>query len=73
MLREYPTIIEECFQSPVEGAIYAETIDKLRAEGAIGHGSGPLGTDPYVLGLGQPGQYGGLVFPTRPDGRDPRY
>jgi hypothetical protein len=36
MLREYPTTIEECFQSPVEGAIYAETIDKLRASGAIG-------------------------------------
>jgi hypothetical protein len=36
MFREYPTTIEECFQSPVEGAIYAEAIDKLRAEGAIG-------------------------------------
>ena len=36
MFREYPTTIEECFQSPVEGAIYAETVDKLRAEGAIG-------------------------------------
>jgi hypothetical protein len=35
MLREYPTTIEECFQSPVEGAIYAETVDKLRAGGAI--------------------------------------
>ena len=35
MLREYPTTIEECFQSPVEGAIYAESIDRLRAEGAI--------------------------------------
>jgi hypothetical protein len=35
MLREYPTIIEECFQSPVEGAIYAAEIDKLRAQGAI--------------------------------------
>jgi hypothetical protein len=35
MLREYPTIIEECFQSPVEGAIYAAEIDKLRAQGSI--------------------------------------
>jgi hypothetical protein len=35
MLREYPTVLEECFQSPVEGAIYAEQIDKLRAEGSI--------------------------------------
>jgi hypothetical protein len=34
--REYPTMLEECFQSPVEGAIYAEIVDKLRAEGAIG-------------------------------------
>jgi hypothetical protein len=33
MLREYPSVIEECFQSPVEGAIYAETVDRLRAEG----------------------------------------
>jgi hypothetical protein len=33
--REYPTTLEECFQAPVEGAIYAEHIDKLRAEGAI--------------------------------------
>ncbi len=35
ILREYPSTLEECFQSPVEGAIYAEFIDKLRAEGAI--------------------------------------
>jgi hypothetical protein len=35
MLREYPTTIEECFQSPVDGAIYAELIDRLRAEGVI--------------------------------------
>jgi hypothetical protein len=33
--REYPTTLEECFQAPVEGSIYAEQIDKLRAEGAI--------------------------------------
>ena len=35
ILREYPSTLEECFQSPVEGAIYAELIDKLLAEGAI--------------------------------------
>ena len=35
ILREYPSTLGECFQSPVEGAIYAELIDKLRAEGAI--------------------------------------
>ena len=51
MLREYPTTIEECFQSPVEGAIYAETVDKLRAEGAIGPVEArSLGIDPHVLG-----------------------
>ena len=33
--REFPTVLEECFMAPVEGAIYAEAIDKLRAEGAI--------------------------------------
>ena len=35
VLRDFPTVMEECFQAPVEGAIYAEAIDKLRAEGAI--------------------------------------
>jgi len=39
ILREYPSTLEECFQSPVEGAIYAELIDKLRAEGAIRPGN----------------------------------
>ena len=34
-LREFPTVLEECFQTPVEGAIYAEIIDRLRAQGAI--------------------------------------
>jgi hypothetical protein len=33
--REFPTVLEECFQTPIEGAIYAEIIDRLRAEGAI--------------------------------------
>ena len=33
--REFPTIMSECFEAPVEGAIYAEAIDKLRAEGSI--------------------------------------
>ena len=35
VLREFPTVMEECFQAPVEGAIYAGAIDKLRVEGAI--------------------------------------
>ena len=63
ILREYPSTLEECFQSPVEGAIYAEFIDRLRAEGAIRTvESRPLGPGPYVLGLGKPGQYLRLVF-----------
>ena len=33
--REFPTVLEECFQTPIERAIYAEIIDRLRAEGAI--------------------------------------
>jgi hypothetical protein len=33
--REFPTTLEECFQTPIEGAIYAEIIDRLRACGAI--------------------------------------
>lgn len=33
--REFPTTISECFKSPVEGAIYATAIDKLRAAGGI--------------------------------------
>jgi hypothetical protein len=35
VLREFPTVMEECFQAPVEGAIYAAAIDQLRVEGAI--------------------------------------
>ena len=35
MFSEYPTTIDECFKSPVEGAIYADLIDKLRGKGAI--------------------------------------
>jgi hypothetical protein len=33
--REFPTTLDECFKSPVEGAIYAGELDKLRASGAI--------------------------------------
>ena len=28
-------MMEECFQAPIEGAIYAAAIDRLRVEGAI--------------------------------------
>lgn len=38
IFREFPSVIEECFKSPVEGAIYADIIDALRARGAISHG-----------------------------------
>jgi hypothetical protein len=36
MFREFPSTIEECWKSPVDGAIYADAIGKLRAQGAIG-------------------------------------
>jgi len=35
ILREFPSTIDECFKAPVEGAIYADLIDKLRSAGAI--------------------------------------
>ena len=28
-------VLEECFQTPIDGAVYAELIDRLRAEGAV--------------------------------------
>ena len=33
--REYPSTLEECFKSPIEGAIYADRIDALRSRGRI--------------------------------------
>jgi hypothetical protein len=36
IFREFPSVIEECFRAPVEGAIYADVLDRIRAEGAIG-------------------------------------
>jgi hypothetical protein len=33
--REFPTTLEEAFQSPIEGTIYCDLIDRLRAQGAI--------------------------------------
>ena len=35
---EYPSLLEECFKSPIEGAIYADLVDKLRVKGAIREG-----------------------------------
>lgn len=35
MYREFPTTMEECFRAPIEGAIYADLIDRLRGEGAL--------------------------------------
>jgi hypothetical protein len=32
---EYPSLLEECFRAPIEGAIYAEILDKLRTTGAV--------------------------------------
>lgn len=33
--REFPTTIDECFKAPMEGAIYADLLDQLRAAGAV--------------------------------------
>ena len=33
--REFPTTMDECFRSPVDGAIYAREIDALRVKGRI--------------------------------------
>lgn len=35
MLRENPTFLDECWASPVKGAIYAEAIERARSEGRI--------------------------------------
>ena len=70
--REYPTTIEECFRTPVVGAIYAELIDRLRAQGAIR----PAVVDTSALvhsawDLGSPTQHrGDLLSDNRC--RDPR-
>ena len=70
VLREFPTVMEECFQAPIEGAIYPAAIDRLRVEGAI---------KPWIvdnsaltrLGSRLAHQHGGLVFPDRGQ-RNPR-
>ena len=33
---EYPSLLEECFRAPIEGAIYADLLDRLRTTGAVG-------------------------------------
>jgi len=35
IFREFPTTLDECFRAPIEGAIYADILDKLRGQGAI--------------------------------------
>lgn len=35
MWREFPSTFEECFRAPVEGAIYADRVDRLRYQGRI--------------------------------------
>lgn len=35
MKREYPTVLRECWEAPVEGAIYGEEIEKARTGGRI--------------------------------------
>jgi hypothetical protein len=36
MKYEYPSLLQECWESPIEGAIYANDINKARAQGRIG-------------------------------------
>ena len=33
---EYPSLLEECWEAPIDGAIYAEDINKARSEGRVG-------------------------------------
>lgn len=35
MYREFPSTIDECFKSPIEGAIYASLLDQARSESRI--------------------------------------
>jgi hypothetical protein len=35
MARENPTFLDECWSAPVQGAVYAEAIERARAEGRI--------------------------------------
>jgi len=35
MARENPTFLDECWTAPVQGAVYAEAIDRARSEGRI--------------------------------------
>lgn len=35
MARENPTFLDECWSAPIQGAIYAEAIERARAEGRI--------------------------------------
>jgi hypothetical protein len=46
IFREFPTTIDECFRAPIEGAIYADLIDRLRGQGAIC--PGPVDTSALV-------------------------
>ena len=36
---EYPSLLEECFRAPVEGAIYADLLDRLRTSGGMVSGA----------------------------------
>ena len=36
---EYPSLLEECFKAPIEGAIYADLLDRLRTTGAMRGGA----------------------------------
>jgi hypothetical protein len=36
---EYPSLLEECFKAPIEGAIYADLLDRLRTTGSMRPGA----------------------------------
>ena len=65
-------MLEECFQTPVEGAIYAEIIDRLRAQGAIRRAEVDNSALVHTLGPRIATQHRHLVFPDRGP-RDPRH
>lgn len=44
MKYEYPTILSECWEAPIEGAIYAKDINEAREEGRVGK-------FPYIRGV----------------------
>jgi len=49
MRYEYPSLLEECWEQPIEGAIYANQINKARGEGKIGNFEWEKGVPTYTI------------------------